>query len=94
MTEPRKKPGVAFWATVVVAALALYVASFGPACWTASRNRGEHKALLAAYRPLIWCELNGPAPLSHSIWWWTRLWGGSEWDFGGATKTAGSAGLR
>ena len=26
----RKKPGLAFWATVVVVALGLYVASFGP----------------------------------------------------------------
>jgi hypothetical protein len=30
----RKKPGVAFWATVVVTvALILYPLSFGPACW-------------------------------------------------------------
>jgi len=35
MTD-RKKPGVAFWATVVLVALVLYVASFGPACWYAA----------------------------------------------------------
>ncbi len=30
----RKKPGVAFWATmVVVAGLVAYPLSFGPACW-------------------------------------------------------------
>jgi hypothetical protein len=33
MTD-RKKPGVAFWATVaLVAVLAAYPLSFGPACW-------------------------------------------------------------
>ena len=36
MTSGCKKPGVAFWATVVVAGLVLYVASFGPACWLAA----------------------------------------------------------
>jgi len=30
MTSDRKKPGVAFWATVVVVLVALYVASCGP----------------------------------------------------------------
>src|SRR5947207_2224984 len=29
----RKKPGVVFWASVVVTALMLYPLSFGPACW-------------------------------------------------------------
>ncbi|MGE5194176.1 MAG: hypothetical protein ACM3U2_16895 [Deltaproteobacteria bacterium] len=36
MTD-RKKPGVAFWITVVVVAGSIYVAGFGPACWTSSR---------------------------------------------------------
>ncbi len=31
MTPSPKKPGVAFWATVVVVAVGLYVGSFGPA---------------------------------------------------------------
>ena len=79
----RKKTGVAFWAAVVgVMALVGYPLSFGPACWIASRNHEEHNSLLAAYRPLIWCELNGPAPLSRSIWWWTHLCAGSDWDWG------------
>ena len=34
----RKKPGVAFWTTVVVVmALVAYPVSFGPACWISSR---------------------------------------------------------
>src|SRR5262245_50622831 len=81
MTD-RKKPDVAFWVTVAVSVALLYPLSFGPACWIASRDGGEPEALLTAYWPLIWVELNGPAPLSHSIWWSTRLCGGSEWDWG------------
>ncbi len=39
MTASRKKPGVAFWATlVVVVAIVAYPLSFGPACWIASRS--------------------------------------------------------
>jgi len=34
----RKKPGVAVWATVVVACQLLYPISFGPACWINSRS--------------------------------------------------------
>jgi hypothetical protein len=37
MTSDRKKPGVAFWATVVVALVA-YPLSFGPACWSTERD--------------------------------------------------------
>ena len=34
MSEPKKKPSVAFWATVVVVVvLVAYSLSFGPACW-------------------------------------------------------------
>ena len=42
MTSNCKKPGVAFWATVVAGAvLVAYPLSFGPACWITSRlDRG------------------------------------------------------
>jgi len=33
MTSDRKKPGVAFWTTVVVVVVVTYVASSGPAAW-------------------------------------------------------------
>jgi hypothetical protein len=33
----RKKPGVAFWATVVVVVIVAYAASVGPVYWIASR---------------------------------------------------------
>ena len=54
MTD-HKKPGVAFWATVVVVvALVTYPLSFGPACWVTSRiNRGAD-LVPVVYRPLTW----------------------------------------
>jgi hypothetical protein len=39
LTHGRKKPGVAFWATVVVLTIALYVASIGPWFWLDSSGR-------------------------------------------------------
>jgi len=36
MTASRKKPGVAFWATVVAVVFVAYPFSFGPACWIES----------------------------------------------------------
>jgi hypothetical protein len=49
----RKKPGVAFWTTMVVVILLIgYPLSFGPACWIASRIWVGR--LLVPYRPIVW----------------------------------------
>jgi hypothetical protein len=53
MGDKRRKPGVAFWATVVLSLPVLYVLSFGPATWACSRGIGNRDALLAVYRPLV-----------------------------------------
>ena len=51
----RKKPGVAFWATVVVlVALVGYPLSLGPACWLASRTNVGSQFVSALYRPITW----------------------------------------
>jgi hypothetical protein len=48
-----KKPGVAFWATVlVVVALVAYPLSFGPACWVTSRQDSPYPVLNGMYGPL------------------------------------------
>jgi hypothetical protein len=56
MSEDRKKPGVAFWATVVlVMLLVAYPLSFGPACWIANRtDLFDDDDLPAIYRPIGW----------------------------------------
>ena len=53
MTSPRKKPGVAFWATVVVVVLAAYPVSFGPACWLDSRIDTQTVDIGIPYGPLL-----------------------------------------
>jgi hypothetical protein len=79
MTPDRKKPGIAFWATVaLVVVLAGYPLSYGPAIWLA--NRGElpdwaFYALPYIYLPLNWLT-------RHSGWclklqdWYLSFWMG------------------
>jgi hypothetical protein len=53
MTGDRKKPGVAFWTTVVVVCLLLYPLSFGPACWLVEEAFVPGRTVAEAYRPLL-----------------------------------------
>jgi hypothetical protein len=52
MTD-RKKPGVTFWATVVVVTVLAYALSFGPACWISSRVQPSGETVSTVYWPLI-----------------------------------------
>ena len=75
MTD-RKKPGVAFWATVVlVVVLVGYPLSFGPACWITSRRGTTPEVIYKIYRPVIYNW--GRAPRSGSLWkavhWYAQL---------------------
>jgi hypothetical protein len=55
MISPRKKPGVAFWATVVVVVvLVAYPLSFGPACWLAGTNGTAMDVIPNLYYPILW----------------------------------------
>src|SRR5580704_8634282 len=64
MTTDRKKPGVAFWATVVVVvALVGYPLSFGPACWLADRNAFLVPAVGMVYKPPVRAAIFGPEPI-------------------------------
>src|SRR4029453_18637396 len=70
----RKKPGVAFWATVVVVvALVAYPLSFGPACWISSRVQPSGNVVSVIYKPVILAWLRGPPPveqvLNHLVFW-------------------------
>jgi hypothetical protein len=48
------KPGVAFWATVVVVAIPLiYVLSFGPVCWICSYAGTGQFVLPRVYQPIL-----------------------------------------
>jgi hypothetical protein len=53
MTD-RKKPGVAFWATVVVVVVLMaYPLSFGPACWLVSHADLNEQVVNIPYRPVL-----------------------------------------
>jgi hypothetical protein len=77
MARSRNKPGLAFWATVVVTVLVLYVASFGAWCRFNRGGPGVIKAgsaVIWPYYPMFWLMDNGPAPVKSAIrayvvWW-------------------------
>jgi len=75
----RKKTGVTFWATVVVVASLLYVASFGPACWTTSRFGSLQPVFKIAYRPLDWAAWKAPAMFADAIEWWGNVGMAERW---------------
>ncbi len=79
----RKKPGVAFWATVVVVVVFVaYPLSAGPVSWIARWlvdggmiSFGQAEWFLEhAYAPAQWLVMNGPAPLLKAVEWYMKLW--------------------
>jgi hypothetical protein len=55
---PSRKPGVAFWATVVVVVVLLaYPISFGPACWLVEGNQAGERMVPRLYYPILWIAL-------------------------------------
>jgi hypothetical protein len=81
MTIDRKKPGVAFWASVVVVVLLVaYPLSFGPACWwfatpgsqlPSSDPEMNHAPRL--YWPIGWLAQHGPERVADAIFWYAKL---------------------
>jgi hypothetical protein len=71
----REKPGVAFWATVVVVVVVVaYPLSFGPACWLADRGILPRATTARIFTPL----LDGPSEDSYGnhsnpLTWWADL---------------------
>ena len=56
MIRQRKKPGVAFWATVmvvVVMPLVAYPLSLGPACWLVDNQVLSERHTAIAYSPIL-----------------------------------------
>ena len=77
MTD-RKKPGVAFWASVVVVVIlaVAYPLSIGPACWLANRDvlpAWTDSAVKALYSPLMWCASNSETA-SDAYAWYVGFW--------------------
>src|SRR5262245_35735933 len=86
MSETPKKPGAAFWATVVVVGVPLlYVLSIGPACWISSQTGSGVTAVGRIYQPLTRCLTDG-SPESEGISaqamrWYSCLGAPPGWDW-------------
>jgi hypothetical protein len=52
---------------VTVALPALYVATFGPACWLCQQWLLSPRAVWIVYRPLTWLAVRGNEPISSAI---------------------------
>jgi hypothetical protein len=62
MTD-RKKPGLAFWATVALAVVLAYPLSFGPACWLADNGLTSMRTTACIYKPILFAASRGPRPI-------------------------------
>jgi hypothetical protein len=60
MNSHREKPGLAFWAAVVLVAALAYPLSFGPAFWVSSRCECGIRAVTIFYRPILQLWTSGP----------------------------------
>ena len=69
----RKKPGVAFWATVVVVVVLMYPISFGPACWLANRGRIPMKPVAIVYGPLVDRGIENRSYVERSLLWYATV---------------------
>jgi hypothetical protein len=73
MTD-RKKPGVAFWATVAAVVGLVYVLSIGPATWLNERRFLSNGAVTTLYAPLFRAYEYGPRPIRQAGDWYLARW--------------------
>ena len=81
MTSDSKKPGVAFWATVVVVLLVGYPLSLGPACWITSRAKVGGGWVNIPYRPIIRLWEVGPEPVGDFVLWYSGIGATDDWGW-------------
>jgi hypothetical protein len=77
------KPGVAFWASVVVVVGLAYPISFGPACWITSRLNAGAGCLPTVYRPFIWALSpdDTDSRLNAALFWYAELAAAPYWGW-------------
>jgi hypothetical protein len=84
MISSGKKPGVAFWATVVVVVVLIaYPLSIGPACWISSRaNLGTYE-VMDVYSPLLTLAMSTDSKtvVNRVIWWYTEVGAAEDWEW-------------
>ncbi len=78
MISSRKKPGMAFWATVVAVGVnGLYFAAAGPVNLMIDRGlmpKWLFTMCATIYRPLSWLIENGPEPIRRALLWYFSFW--------------------
>jgi hypothetical protein len=65
-----------FWFCVAILVPVLYVGSFGPACWLASRSfepDGTPVLMSDIYWPVLWAWYAGLGPVGGSIEWFANV---------------------
>jgi hypothetical protein len=76
LTADRKKPGMAFWATVVVVVvLVLYPLSLGPAARLAQEGLLDEEALSIIYSPLGMVVSACPEWVGTAFLYYLDFWG-------------------
>ena len=71
-----RKPILGFVATMVAAALLVYLLSFGPAMWLVDREilpAWSISVVSAVYYPVYWTSTVGPRPVREAIRWYAEL---------------------
>ena len=71
MTD-RTKPCAAYWTTVALVAIVLYVVSFGPAHWLSMRRIINREVVSIAYQPVVWVASKN-AHVESAILWYASL---------------------
>jgi hypothetical protein len=66
----RKKPSVAFWATVVVVVVLVYPLSFGPAVWLVEAGKLPRGSVYCVYGPLVDLAIYEKHPIAQGLVWW------------------------
>ena len=78
MTSVHDKPGVAFWATVVLVVLLVgYPLSIGPVIWWHDRNTipaWAEAPIEWFYSPLDWIAHQAPDPIRAPLFWYADFW--------------------
>ena len=89
MTD-RKKPGIAFWATVALVVVLAYPLSFGPWCWAYSRvppSKIVCEATSMFYSPILRVWFDNDGKICDLIEWYANLGAGIDVTVG---ETEGS----
>src|SRR5262245_55848704 len=82
MTDDPKKPLWPWIVALLIGLPAMYVASFGPACWLMSRTTVCTKAITAAYQPIFFCWMRCPEQAAAWINWYCYVGARKDWYWG------------